>query len=187
VPGPFPVPTTHPTTPAPIPLAQIISEVVNEMQSQGSLVQMPPESVHHPLPGTPVPGPALSLSVPAVSTRITRPSTPPVSSDMTYSHTLVLGDGKLLYYHTDDVPDPPALNITGNSLKLARMWDDSSMDWDRSSPLVIKDVLIALIHWKVVYSGKVWDRIKQNWHSWKVCNSCIHVLSLMEYRLVYHG
>jgi hypothetical protein len=160
------------------------------MQSRGSL-QMPPESAHHSLPDTPVP--ALSLSVPAVSTPITRSSTPPVPSDVisisktTHSRTLVLGDDKLLYYRTDDVPDPPALNITGNIPKLARMWDDSSVDWDRSSPLVINDVPIALIHWKVVYSGKVWAGIKQNWHSWKVCNSCVHVLSLMEYRSVYHG
>lgn len=154
------------------------------MQSQGILVQTPSESAPHPLPSTPVPAP--SISVPAVSTPITRPPTPPVSSHMkstTNSCTLVFGDGELLHYHAEDVPDPPALNITGNIPKLARMWDDSSIDWDRSSPLVIKDVPIALKHWKEVYSGsKIWAGIKQTWHSWRVGNSCIHVLSLMEYR-----
>jgi hypothetical protein len=153
------------------------------MQSRGHSVQTPSESAPHPRPSTSVPAP--SISVPAVSTLITRPPTPPVSSNTsntTNSRILVLGDGEKLFYRTEDVPDPPALNITGDIPKLARMWDDSSTNWDRLSPLVIKKAPIALKHWKEVYAGgKIWAGIKQTWHSWKVGNPRIHVLSLMEY------
>jgi hypothetical protein len=51
------------------------------------------------------------------------------------------------------------------------MWDDTSAQWDNSSPLFIQGHSIAIKYWPDVYrywKGRQWEGTKARWTEWKV-------------------
>ncbi|KZT03853.1 uncharacterized protein LAESUDRAFT_659101 [Laetiporus sulphureus 93-53] len=97
--------------------------------------------------------------------------------------SIELGSG-VLHFDSKEIPDPPYISFAKDLDKLDRMWDDHSPSWDNSSPLILRETSIALIHWPKVYhyrQDKCWAGIKQHWSTWKVPASPFLVT---EYRLL---
>ncbi|KAG6884565.1 hypothetical protein C0992_006082 [Termitomyces sp. T32_za158] len=93
---------------------------------------------------------------------------PPASAIPT--RLLQLGNGTLLTFTENDVPDPPASSFAKDISRLNAMWDDMSSFWAGKSDLIILGQPIALCYWRDVYRyWKIgcWDGIKQNWHDWE--------------------
>ncbi|KAF8221495.1 hypothetical protein L208DRAFT_1414922 [Tricholoma matsutake] len=93
--------------------------------------------------------------------------------------TLSLACGKLCFYAAD-IPTPSA-GIPFVVEGLAPIWDDSSIYWLGSSPLMIRSVPIALKYWPKIYGNRnfstTWTRIKQTWHQWKFVMEEYHSMS----------
>ncbi|KAN0088623.1 hypothetical protein V8E55_005680 [Tylopilus felleus] len=89
--------------------------------------------------------------------------------------SLTLGDGTVLTFTTDDIPDPPAASSEFlDIVKLNAQWDNTSPDWQGTAFLCIKDRPIAVKYWPTVYCHtkdpqkcKQWQGTKNNWCKWK--------------------
>jgi hypothetical protein len=85
---------------------------------------------------------------------------------------LRLGNGTMLCFSKQSVPDPPSIKFSDDIPQLMRMWDDSSAEWDPvQAVLHIQGQPIALKHWHDVYSyGKPgqWAGTKKIWANWQV-------------------
>ncbi|KAF8222888.1 hypothetical protein L208DRAFT_1225672, partial [Tricholoma matsutake] len=61
------------------------------------------------------------------------------------------------------------------------IWDDSSIYWLGSSPLMIRSVPIASKYWPKIYRNQnfstTWTQIKQTWHQWKFVMEEYHSMS----------
>ena len=107
---------------------------------------------------------------------ITTPSPGPSENAFTQTRTLRLGNGTVLTFVEADVPNPPAISFAYDLPRLNRMWDDTSVYWDRQSVLAIHGQPIALTYWRDVYTTKSgiswkpgqWKGIKGKWFDWKV-------------------
>ena len=89
-------------------------------------------------------------------------------------YSILLGAGVQLRYNEADLCEPTSLaGILPDPDRLYSFWDDTSSVWERKSPLVVRTIPVAIKYWKSFYSKfrqqKVWDSIKQNWHSFRVC------------------
>jgi hypothetical protein len=86
---------------------------------------------------------------------------------------LRLGDGTVVTFTNEDVPNPPAISFVEDIARLNRIWDDTSTFWNPADcVLCIRDYPIALIHWKAIYSyGKKgqWRGTRNKWADWQVC------------------
>lgn len=99
--------------------------------------------------------------------------TPATSLIKKVKRSLRLGNGTLISFTEDDVPDPPVLSFSdhANIPFLNRMWDDTSEYWDGQSKLIIHGQPIAIIYWPEVYAYSKkgqWKGVKGNWFNWKV-------------------
>ncbi|KZT08471.1 uncharacterized protein LAESUDRAFT_649040 [Laetiporus sulphureus 93-53] len=80
--------------------------------------------------------------------------------------TIELASGAL-EFDSSEVPDPPAISFTNDLDRLDCIWDDSSPSWDNSSPLLLRDRSIALIHWLKLYQyplkpAAFWEKYSAN-------------------------
>lgn len=93
-------------------------------------------------------------------------STPGLQGD------LKLGNGTVLRFSKQSVPDPPSISFAKDIPRLTRMWDDSSAEWNPvEAVLHIQGQPIALKYWQDVYRyGKAgqWAGTKKNWANWRV-------------------
>ncbi|KIM73073.1 hypothetical protein PILCRDRAFT_81408 [Piloderma croceum F 1598] len=92
------------------------------------------------------------------------------SAHIAHSPRSIILQCGILYYSIRDIPDPPGLSFVHDLSKLDRLWDDSSPQWDRLSPVVIRGVPIAIIHWQTIYCyghNRWWRGISQKWYQWK--------------------
>jgi hypothetical protein len=93
------------------------------------------------------------------------------SRSSTLPSVLQLGDGTIINYTKEDVPDAPGLGTTYNIKDLHCGWDDRHPDWSGKSYLKLKGHPIAIVYWYNVYrQGKPgqWAAMKSKWHDWKV-------------------
>ena len=95
-----------------------------------------------------------------------------VTSSTPSQHVLKLGNGTILCFSKESVPDPPAYSFAKGIPQLMKVWDDSSAEWDPTEVrLRIQGQPIALKHWPDVYRyGKEgqWKGTKKNWTNWQV-------------------
>ena len=90
--------------------------------------------------------------------------------------SLTLGDGTVLTFMTNDIPDPPTASSEFlDIVKLNVQWDDMSPDWQGTAFLCIKDRPIAMKYWPIMYCHtkdpqkcKQRQGTKNNWCKWKV-------------------
>ena len=85
--------------------------------------------------------------------------------------SLRLGNGTVLCFSKQSVPDPPAISFATDIPWLIQIWDDSSAEWDPTRAVLrIQGQPIALKHWPDVYrygTGQ-WAGIKKTWANWQV-------------------
>jgi hypothetical protein len=84
---------------------------------------------------------------------------------------LKLGDGTVLQFSKESVPDPPAVSFANDIPWLSGMWDNTSSYWTGQSCISIDNHLIAIIYWPQLYKyGKTsqWKGIKSRYIDWKV-------------------
>jgi hypothetical protein len=87
-------------------------------------------------------------------------------------HHITLGDGSVLNFTLDDVPDPIAVTFVQDICRLNAMWDDDSSHWGGESVLTIRERPIPIKYWPEVYRyGKAgqWAGTKSRWTDWRVC------------------
>ncbi|KAF8258446.1 hypothetical protein EI94DRAFT_1754671 [Lactarius quietus] len=93
------------------------------------------------------------------------------ASPATPSEVTTLGNGRMICFEKQSVPDPPRISFAKDIPQLAKMWDDSSVDWDPAQAVLhIQGEPIALKHWKFVYRyGKAgqWAGAKKLWYQWQ--------------------
>jgi hypothetical protein len=105
-------------------------------------------------------------------------SWPTLSATMSFpERSLTLGNGIILQFTAESVPDPPAVSFANNIPRLNSMWDDKTDYWCGTSPLVVSGHPIPVSYWPEMYKyGKKdqWKGTKAKWFEWKV-SSCCHV------------
>lgn len=119
----------------------------------------------------------LSQAAPLQATAFNEPQ-PPVLNLSSLSGSasyLKLGNGKLLSFSKQSIPDPPSISFSKDIPQLMRMWDDCSAEWSPSEAVLhIQGEPIALMYWKDLYcygkSGQ-WKGTKKNWAHWEVSAS----------------
>jgi hypothetical protein len=130
-------------------------------QGQNEVSTSPPTLAHHAMQSS---GPS---SLPS-------PGTPAVVTAMQGSlpeRSLRLGNGQVLEFTLESIPDPPAISFAGDIPRLNGMWDDQTAHWSGTSPLVVNGQPIAVVHWPELYKyGKKdqWKGMKARWFEWKV-------------------
>ncbi len=120
------------------------------------------------------PSPLTQNSLPMSS--VATPSSESSENAVAQMRTLRLGNGTILTITEADILNPPAISFASDFPRLNRMWDDTSIHWDRQSVLIIHGCPIALIYWKDIYTAKSgiswkpgqWKGIKGKWFDWKV-------------------
>lgn len=121
---------------------------------------------------SPTPLPSLGSS-PQSSPRNHSISLPSIDLQL---RTLVLGNGTVLTYSVNDIPEIPAMSFAKNIEFLATIWDDGHLMWSGTSPLLILGHSIALKHWPKVYRNRgstQWKALKGRFFDWKVSLSYI--------------
>lgn len=124
---------------------------------------------------TPTSGQGISPSKLSSTAVLDNPKTPSIEDD-TYS--ISLAGGVRLQYGEADLDEPRSLaGLISNPDALHSIWSDTSSTWMHESPLVIRQVPVAMKYWKEFYSNfkrqKVWDSIKQTWHSIRVSSTSV--------------
>lgn len=85
---------------------------------------------------------------------------------------LLVAHGKTIDYQSSDLPPYVPVGISLEIEVLARLWDDSWTSWNKTSPLVIKSIPVALIHWPSVrWPSPVWAKAGKTWKRWEVGSS----------------
>ena len=118
------------------------------------------------------PPPAESMATPSEATASNgRPPTLATSTPGPQTF-LKLGNGKVLGFSKQSVPDPRAISFAKDIPRLMRMWDDTWEAWSPSEAvLCIQGEPIALKFWPDVYRyGKhgQWAGTKKVWAQWRV-------------------
>jgi len=94
--------------------------------------------------------------------------------------TIRLGNGEVLDFDESDIPEVPPTVPKGIE-EVACVWDDSHPSWAMSSPLMIKDIPIALKHWGSVYQRlstpkkEWWTVMKMSLFNCQVSFPCLTV------------
>ncbi|KAJ4497728.1 hypothetical protein C8R41DRAFT_865216 [Lentinula lateritia] len=88
--------------------------------------------------------------------------------------SLAIGHGQIIRYKYSDIREPRQISFATNIVRLDRVWDDESLNWDpidcARNLLQINGTAIALRYWQTVFSGKknrVWSWLKKLWTEWK--------------------
>ncbi|KAJ3806187.1 hypothetical protein F5876DRAFT_80954 [Lentinula aff. lateritia] len=165
-------------------LPPLPATVLAQLQTQPSIPPAPFSSVH---PVTPDPIPFLSppsttpMTTGALaSNSMTATSATPTNGlviagamkETTFS--LAIGHGQIIRYKYSDIREPRQISFATNIVRLDRVWDDESLNWDpidcARNLLQINGTAIALRYWQMVFSGKknrVWSWLKKLWTEWK--------------------
>jgi hypothetical protein len=92
------------------------------------------------------------------------------------AYSISLGAGVLRYSEADLCEPTSLTGLVSDPDTLYSFWDDASSAWGHRSPLVVRTIPVAMKHWKAFYSKfkhqRIWDSIKQNWHSFRVSTVC---------------
>ncbi|KAI9446966.1 hypothetical protein BJY52DRAFT_1127783 [Lactarius psammicola] len=84
---------------------------------------------------------------------------------------LKLGNGTMLCFSKQSIPDPPSVSFAKDLPQLMRTWDDSLPEWSPlEAVLRVQGEPIALKHWPVLYRyGKPgqWAGTKKTWAHWR--------------------
>jgi len=103
------------------------------------------------------------------------PSLQEVSHD---TYTLTLAGGYVLQYSEVDFQNIPSTSgVFSDVSRLAAVWDDASPLWGKEeySPLIVRNISIAIKHWKRFYRQfqkvehqNCWNSWRQNWYNYQV-------------------
>jgi hypothetical protein len=148
----------------PAPLGSPYSPRCNTFDSADVHLSTPRSS-----PTTPLASTLLSQTAPLVNSK--------TSSSEGDAYSISLGAGVQLRYSEADLCEPTSLTgLVSDPDTLYSIWDDASSAWGNRSPLVVRTIPVAMKHWKAFYSKfkqqRIWDSIKQNWHSFRVSAAC---------------
>lgn len=106
--------------------------------------------------------------------------------------SLAIGHGQIIRYKYSDIREPRQISFATNIVRLDRIWDDESLNWDpidcTRNLLQINGTAIALRYWQTVFSGKknrVWSWLKKLWTEWKVIPSHLHKISFTDLFVQY--
>jgi hypothetical protein len=83
----------------------------------------------------------------------------------------MLGNGTMLQFALDHVPDPPAVSFANDLPRLNGMWDYKLPHWSGTSSLVVNGHPVPVVHWPELYKyGRKdqWKGMKARWFEWKV-------------------
>lgn len=140
---------------------------------------------NHPLTETPFPTPlgsplfqrSASASASTAPSRQCEPA-PAAQEAVHDAYTLTLAGGYVLKYSEADFQDIPSTSgIFSDACRLAAVWDDASTLWGKKeySPLVVRNIPIAIKHWKQFYrqfqkveNQNCWKNWRQNWYNYQV-------------------
>jgi hypothetical protein len=89
--------------------------------------------------------------------------------------SLMLGNGTILRFTVESIPDPPAVSFASNIPQLNSMWDDQTEHWCGTSPLIVSGHPIAVSYWPELYKYRKkdqWKGTKAKWFEWKVSSCC---------------
>ncbi|KAJ3846876.1 hypothetical protein EV368DRAFT_69561 [Lentinula lateritia] len=123
----------------------------------------------HPVTPDPIPflsppsAMSMTTGVLASSSTTMRTATPtnglviPGSRDET-TFSLTIGHRQIIRYKYSDIREPHQISFATNIIRLDRVWDDESLNWDpidcAKNLLQINGTAIALRYWQKVFSGK---------------------------------
>lgn len=112
---------------------------------------------------------------PAAAVATDGPASPAAAAAATDGHPptdyIRLGNGTLLPFTKQDIPDPPLISFAKDIPRLMRVWDDSTPEWSPSEAvLYVQGEPIALKHWPSLYrygKSRQWAGTKKNWAHWR--------------------
>jgi hypothetical protein len=94
------------------------------------------------------------------------------------AYILTLAGGYVLKYGEADFQNIPSTSgIFSDPYRLAAVWDDTSPLWGKKeySPLIVRNIPIAIKHWKQFYrqfkkveNQYCWNNWRQNWYNYQV-------------------
>jgi hypothetical protein len=87
------------------------------------------------------------------------------------SRSLQLGNGTMIMFSEDDVPNPPLMTFAHDIARLNSIWDDTSTFWTPADAVFfVKGQAIALVYLPELYrrwKGQQWDGLKKQYSEWK--------------------
>ena len=145
---------------------------------------------------TPLPAP---LGSPPTATQGSLPTShqgeqaPPAQGPFHDTYTLTLAGGHVLKYSEADFQDIPLTSgIFSDASRLAAVWDDASPLWGKEehSPLMVRNIPIAMKHWKQFYRQfqkvehqNCWNNWRQNWYNYQVRGEMLELTNQMDLTL----